>query len=219
MNESVSIIRYCGVLAVACVCLLIPFLSACGESEMNSSSRSIQMADKVFLMPLETEVHWWSVNSKESWLSFNLNIEIFQPHNPNTLEQKIKNIPVRIGPLSTMDRGYYWTEKDSVLKLPVISCEVLNYSGQKFELCDHGFTGKGEVDPHVYIIKKEVSEADITVLECRERANLPNPMCHARTRFLDNLQINYGYNISYFEKAIEIDQKLREFVLNFYQQP
>ncbi len=33
---------------------------------------------------------------------------------------------------------------------------------------------------------------------------------------MDNLQINYRFNIGYFDKAIEVDQKIRQFTSNFY---
>lgn len=194
------------------------FLAACDENQTNSSNQTIHVANKTFLMPTEANTNWWQFNSEESWLKFDLNAETFKPHNPNTIEKKVRNLSVRVGSISTMDRGYYWTEKDSALISEPFSCKTIDHLGKKFELCDHGFTGKDKAQPRVYVIKSNVDDA-ITILECRENLKMPNTMCHARMRLFDNLQVNYGYNISYFERAVEIDQKLREFVLKYYKQP
>ncbi|GER05204.1 hypothetical protein JCM17846_28860 [Iodidimonas nitroreducens] len=167
-------------------------------------------------MPQETHVHWWSFYDEESWLRLSLNVETLEPHNSDTLEQKKKNLSVKIGPLSNMDRGYYWTDEDEALNLPEVSCSHIHYADKNIELCDHGFSGEQVESAHVYTVKNLSDDKHTTVLECRERSQLSNPLCIGRVRFLDNLQINYQYNISYFEKAIEIDQGLHDLILQFH---
>ena len=193
--------------------LVFLLLVACQEKAQN---KAVEIADKTFVIPKEWE--HWDFSERYAQLTLNLNVEDYKPFKAKKLEEKRKKIRFRVVPVfSTLARSSYGTEKDSFLKKDPVSCEVITYSYQKFELCDYGFRGSDKVSQRMYTIKNLSKNSEISVLMCLERSALPNPMCLVSGRFLDNLQINYGYNISYFERAVEIDQTLRELVLDFYQ--
>ncbi len=204
-------------------CVVLLALVAC-DDKYSFESREIKLADKVFMIPEDWQ--YWSYsqvknanNEKYDLLRFNLSVEEYLPYSSDNLEQKKKALLVSVGPVSYMDKGHYWTEKDTVLKQEPLSCKTIASFEGKFELCDHGVTGPNRAATRIYSIKDKSENTIISILSCTEGLRLPNPMCNVRARFMGNLQINYGYSLLYFEKALEIDRNLREIIFNFYKSP
>lgn len=199
-------------------------LLACDDTS-SPGSTEIQIADKTFIIP-EKWQYWQYAeianadNEKYKQLRLTVDVVTFEPIKPSYKNENTRNLHIEIRPLrAEFGEKYYWTNHDPVLGAQFFGCHEYTYNSTPYKFCKNGkspvLVDGGDI---YYSIQNLTSQEYVSIIGCMtpDKYKHLNPVCNARSRLLDNLQIEYHYRLENFNRAIEIDQKIHEVVSKLY---
>lgn len=201
---------------------LIFLISGCDDKGSIYRKKIFSIGGRTVVVPDDWE-YWifWEMSKSENpydQILFSFDVNTFR-----TIERDAKNenqLDVELRPVnSELGEKEYWTNKDRINDLKVIKCENIKIHGEMYEHCYH-IDSKEQVasfvETDIQSIKNKKTGKYVSVFGCA--GDLPprmhmNRICVGRSRISDTLQVEYSYRFSHFNRAVDIDLKIRNVML------
>lgn len=204
-------------------CFLLLFLSGCDGSENRSSGpEKYVIAGEIVSVPPDWKFwHYSKIGKGEE--AYDQIIFSFDVNTLINVEQNSRNengLSVELRPVnSEFGEKWYWTNKDNINNAKIMNCEDIKINNEVYEHCYHADSKEqvaSFVETNIQSIKDKKTGKYISVFGCA--GELPssihmNRVCVGRSRITDDLQVEYSYRFFHFNRAVDIDLKIRNLML------